>query len=96
MAGLIYARQAGFRVVYHSTGWAALGVALENAQQYVPSSVIFPGSSGYFAGQFDNGSGATNANSAATNPAIPNLHPDVVIKAAVVAKRLVRLRYILP
>jgi hypothetical protein len=82
LAGLIFARQAGFRVVYHVTNWWTLGASLENPQQFVPSSVVFPGASGFFAGQFDNGSGATNAGSATTNPAIPNLHPDVIVKTA--------------
>ena len=82
LAGLTFARQAGFRVVYHATDWWTLGTSLENAQQYVPSSVVFPGTSGFFAGQFDNGSGATNAGSATTNTAIPNLHPDVIVKTA--------------
>ena len=82
IAGLTYARQAGFRVVYHPADWWAIGVAFENAQQYVPSSVVFPGAAGYFAGQFDNGSGATNAGSATTNPAIPNQHPDIIAKTA--------------
>jgi hypothetical protein len=81
IAGLTYARQAGFRVVYHPTDWWSLGFALENPQQYVPSSVVFPGASGYFAGQFDNGSGATNGTAAASNTAIPNLHPDVIVKS---------------
>ena len=44
--------------------------------------MVFPGTSGFFASQFDNGSGATNAGSATTNPAIPNLHPDVIVKTA--------------
>ena len=82
VAGLTYARQAGFRVVYHPADWWALGLALENPQQYVPSSVVFPGAPGYFAGQFDNGSGATNVGSASSNPAIPNLHPDIIVKTA--------------
>jgi hypothetical protein len=82
LAGLTFLRQAGFRVVYHPTSWWALGASLENPQQYVPSSVVFPGASGFFASQFDNGSGATNAGSASTNPAIPNLHPDVIVKTA--------------
>jgi hypothetical protein len=82
IAGLTFARQAGFRVVYHPTGWWSLGFALENPQQYVPSTVVFPGASGYFAGQFDNGSGATNGTAAASNTAIPNLHPDVIVKSA--------------
>jgi hypothetical protein len=82
LAGLTFLRQAGFRVVYHATDWWTLGASLENPQQYVPSSVVFPGASGFFANQFDNGSGATNAGSATTNPAIPNLHPDVIVKTA--------------
>jgi hypothetical protein len=82
LAGLTFLRQAGFRVVYHPTSWWALGASLENPQQYVPSSVVFPGAAGFFSSQFDNGSGATNAGSASTNPAIPNLHPDVIVKTA--------------
>jgi hypothetical protein len=82
LAGLTFSRQAGFRVVYHATDWWTLGASLENPQQYVPNSVVFPGAPGFFASQFDNGSGATNAGSASTNPAIPNLHPDVIVKTA--------------
>jgi hypothetical protein len=80
-AGLAYSRQAAFRVVYHPTDWWALAVALENPQQYAPSSVVFPGGT-FFSNQFDNGSGATNATGATSNPAIPNLHPDVIVKSA--------------
>jgi hypothetical protein len=82
IAGLIFARQPGVRVTYHATPWATLGVSLENPQQFVPTSVLFPGTSGYFAGQFDNGSGSTSASSSATNTATPNLHPDIIAKAA--------------
>jgi hypothetical protein len=82
VAGFTYARQAGFRVVYHPREWWAIGVALENPQQYAPGSVVFPGAAGYFAGQFDNGSGATNGTGAASNPAVPNLHPDGIVKSA--------------
>jgi hypothetical protein len=82
LAGLTYARQAGFRAVYHATDWWTIGASLENAQQYVPGSVVFPGAAGFFSGQFDNGSSATNAVGATSNGAIPNLHPDVVIKNA--------------
>jgi hypothetical protein len=80
ITGLVYSRQAGFRVVYHAADWWAIGFSLENPQQYAPSSVVFP--SAFFSGQFDNGSGATNGTGAASNPAIPNLHPDVVVKSA--------------
>ena len=80
ITGLVYSRQAGFRVVYHAADWWAIGFALENPQQYAPSSVVFP--STFFSGQFDNGSGATNLTGAASNPAVPNLHPDVIVKSA--------------
>lgn len=82
IAGLTYARQAGVRLMYHPTDWWTLGVAFENPQQYVPSSVVFPGTGTFFSGQFDNGSGATNGGGAATNAAIPNLHPDIIVKSA--------------
>src|SRR5215472_942443 len=82
LSGLTYLRQAGFRAVYHAGDWWTIGASLENAQQYVPSSVVFPGAAGFFSGQFDNGSSATNAVGATSNGSIPNLHPDVVIKTA--------------
>jgi hypothetical protein len=82
LAGLTFLRQAGVRAVYHATDWWTLGASLENPQQFAPSSVVFPGASGYFASQFDNGSGATNAGSATTNTAIPNLVPDLLVKTA--------------
>jgi hypothetical protein len=78
--GLIWARQAQFRVTYHASHKLAVGVSVENPQQFAPASVVFP--SATFVTQFDNGSSATNAPSATTNPAVPNLHPDVIVKAA--------------
>ena len=78
--GLIWARQAQFRVTYHATHKLAVGVSLENPQQFAPASVVFPSTT--FLTQFDNGSSATNAASATTNTAVPNLHPDVIVKAA--------------
>jgi hypothetical protein len=78
--GLIWARQAQFRVTYHPTHNLAVGVSLENPQQFAPASVVFPSTT--FTTQFDNGSSATNAPSATTNTAVPNLHPDVVVKVA--------------
>src|SRR6266849_10372892 len=35
-----------------------------------------------FLTQFDNGSSFTNTPSASTNLAVPNLHPDIIVKAA--------------
>jgi hypothetical protein len=80
VAGLVYSRQAAFRVIYHPTDWWSFAVALENPQQYAPTSVVFP--STFFSGQFDNGSGASNGTGAASNPAIPNVHPDIIVKSA--------------
>jgi len=84
LAGLIYDRQPGIRVVYHAADWWSFGVALENPQQFVPSSVVFPtdGSTNFFSTQFDNGSSSTSAASSAVNPTVPNLHPDVIAKTA--------------
>ena len=41
---------------------------------------MFP--STFFSTQFDNGSGSTSAASSATNTAVPNLHPDIIVKTA--------------
>jgi hypothetical protein len=78
--GLTWARQAQVRVVYHPTGTWAVGLSLENPQQFAPGSVVFP--STFFTSQFDNGSGSTSAASSATNTAVPNLHPDIIVKTA--------------
>ena len=78
--GLIWARQAQFRVVYHPNEHWAVGLSLENPQQFAPGSVVYP--SPFFTTQFDNGSGSTNATSSTTNTAVPNLHPDIIVKAA--------------
>jgi hypothetical protein len=82
--GLTWARQTAFRIAYHPTSSWAIGVSLENPQQFVPNSVVFP--SPAFATQFDNGSGSTSAPSSAINPSVPNLHPDVIVKSAWDAK----------
>jgi len=78
--GLTWARQAQVRVVYHPTSNWAVGLSLENPQQYAPASVVYP--SPFFTAQFDNGSGSTSAASSGTNTAVPNLHPDIVVKTA--------------
>ena len=78
--GLTWARQAQVRVVYHPTSNWAVGLSLENPQQYVPASVVFP--STFFTSQFDNGSGSTSAASSATNTAVPNVAPDIIVKTA--------------
>ncbi len=78
--GLTWARQPQVRVVYHPTSQWAVGLSLENPQQFAPGSVVFP--SAFFSTQFDNGSGSTSAPSSATNTAVPNLHPDIIVKTA--------------
>src|SRR5260370_584416 len=78
--GLTWLRQPQFRLTYHPTSNWAIAVSLENPQQFVPGSVVFP--SPFFTPQFDNGSGSTSAASSATNTAVPNLHPDIVVKTA--------------
>lgn len=68
--GLTWARQAQLRLIYHASPQWAIGVSLENPQQTVTPAVVFPSTA--IAAQFDNGS----------NPATPNLHPDVIVKTA--------------
>jgi hypothetical protein len=82
--GLTWARQTAFRVAYHPTSTWAIGLSLENPQQFVPNSVVFP--SPAFATQFDNGSGSTSAPSSGINPAVPNLAPDIILKSTWDAK----------
>ncbi len=91
--GLTWSRQTAFRIAYHPTSSWAIGVSLENPQQFVPGSVVLPGGGGCtsatpspFCPQFENGSGATNTVTSGSNPAVPNLHPDVVVKSAWDAK----------
>jgi hypothetical protein len=89
-AGLTWTRAPQFRLVYHPNEHWAMGVALENAQQYTGGFVTLPGNAQLINGvvsngtnsqngQFDNNSGAGN-NTAGNNT--PNLHPDVIPKIA--------------
>src|SRR5712672_503308 len=82
--GLTWARQPQVRVVYHLIPNWAVGLSFENPQQFVPGSVVFP--LNFFSTQFDNGSGSTSAPSSATNTAVPNLHPDIIVKTALDAR----------
>lgn len=74
--GLTWTRAPQFRVVYHPNEHWALGVALENPEQYtglgnVQPEVTFPNFfNATLSGQFD----------AANNSNTPNLHPDVIPK----------------
>ena len=74
--GLTWARQAQFRMVYHPRDSIALGLSIENPEQFVgnPLSITFPkGLSSTLSPQFD--AGGSNA--------VPNLHPDVIGKVAI-------------
>jgi hypothetical protein len=84
--GLVWERTPQVRFIYHAAKTAAFGVSLENANQYLGgenglsgSAVSVPspltGTNAFVQTQFDNG-----ANSSGTN--IPNLFPDLIVKAA--------------
>jgi hypothetical protein len=68
--GLTWSRQAQFRFIYHPSKEWAMGVSLENPQQYVGSAVVLPAPA--YTGQVDAGA----------NTATPNLHPDIIAKVA--------------
>jgi len=72
--GLLWARQAQFRLMYHPSENTVMGLSVENPQQFIGSNeVVFPSAYTAVLGtQFDGGTGA----------ATPNLHPDIVTKIA--------------
>jgi len=83
--GLTWARQTAFRVIYHPSSNWAVGVSIENPQQFIPNNpalpaVVFP--NGSFNGQFDNGSGNPSSAAAVANTSVPNLRPDIIVKSA--------------
>src|SRR5216684_5476317 len=81
--GLTWARQAGVRFIVHPNNNVAIGVALENPQQTLPSSVIVPAAAGAgYASQFDSNSSNTSSPTGVNNPNTPNLHPDIIPKIA--------------
>ena len=87
--GLTWARQTSFRVILHPTNNWAIGVSLENPQQTCPSSVALPPgvNAGYAsavgaAAQCDTNSGDTSVATSVTNPNVPNVSPDIILKTA--------------
>ncbi len=79
-AGLVWARQTGFRFIAHPSDNLAFGVSLENPQQYIGgssggSAVTLPSalSTTLSGGEFNNGS---------SNFTAANLHPDIIFKGA--------------
>jgi hypothetical protein len=78
-AGLVWSRDPQFRIIYHPNNNVALGVSLENPEQYIggsaggglvtlPSALVTP-----YANELNNGN---------TNLAVPNVHPDIITKIA--------------
>jgi hypothetical protein len=72
-AGIVYARQAQLRVVYHFTPNVALGLSAENPQQFSGSAATFPAAFSTV---------QTDLNSSSTSNTEPNLHPDIIAKLA--------------
>ncbi|HXB61774.1 MAG TPA: hypothetical protein VNU94_02835 [Acidobacteriaceae bacterium] len=72
-AGIVYARQAQLRVVYHFTPNLALGLSAENPEQFSGAAVTFPAA-------FN--TAETDLNSSSGSNTVANLHPDVIAKIA--------------
>jgi hypothetical protein len=75
--GLVWARQAQFRFMYHPTDRWTVGVSLENPDQYTGSAVAFPSAFSPSTGisltnQVDTGAGTTS----------PAVFPDIIAKIA--------------
>src|SRR5262249_56069407 len=75
--GLTWGRTPGFRVIAHATDTVALGLALENPQQYTGGGVVLP--TGFVGGEVDTGSGGGNVGSSSPTP---NPYPDIIGKVA--------------
>ena len=80
--GLTWARQPSFRVIAHPNDNWAIGVAFENPEQTLPSSVVLPAGGSGFTSQFDLNSSNTSNTTAVNGPNTPNLHPDIIPKIA--------------
>src|SRR5581483_7767641 len=77
-AGLVWSRQTQFRFIFHPNEKWALGLSLENPEQYIGGSngagtITPPAAFASAISQFNNGT---------TNYSAPNLHPDIVFKGA--------------
>jgi hypothetical protein len=71
--GLTWTRAPQFRVVFHPNERWALGVAIENPEQFIGGAVTLPSAlTTSYSGQLDNG----------TLPSTPNPHPDILPKVA--------------
>ena len=71
--GLTWTRAPQFRVVFHPNKRWALGLAIENPEQFIGGAVVLPSAlTTSYSGQLDNGS----------LPGTPNVHPDILPKVA--------------
>jgi hypothetical protein len=71
--GLTWTRAAQFRTIYHPNQEWALGVELENPEQYIGTNVVVPAAlASPYSGQLNNG----------ILTSTPNLHPDIIPKVA--------------
>jgi hypothetical protein len=75
--GLPWGRTPGFRFIAHANDTVALGVALENPQQYVGGAVVLP--KAFTVAEVDTGSGSSAVGSSSPTP---NPYPDVIAKIA--------------
>lgn len=72
--GLTYARQTQLRTVFHFSRNVALGLSVENPEQYSGSAVTFP--TLFSSSETDVNSGTGSGGGTAT----PTLHPDIIAK----------------
>jgi len=80
MVGINHTRAGSFRAVWHPSDSVAWGVGVENSQQFVGNSVLFPVA---FNSQLTNGNGQFDVNSATGQSGVPNVGPDVNTKLAI-------------
>lgn len=76
-AGLIYARQPQLRLVYHPSSYMALGLSMEQPEQFSGSAVTFPA----LFSSTETDTNSTSGIGGAT--ATPNVHPDLIAKATI-------------
>ena len=73
-AGLTYARQTQFRIVYHPSTSVAMGLSVEDPEQYSGSAATFPTLYSNIETDINSSTGSGGAT------ATPNLVPDVIVK----------------
>jgi hypothetical protein len=80
-AGLVWSRQAQFRFTWHPATNFAIAVSLENPQQYIGGSGGLTASAVKLPAALATSVGP-EFNTGGTGTAVPNLHPDIIVKAA--------------